>query len=725
MRLINQLHPIPLESLASLLERLRQANYYEEASWFRSLIPPSYGQHPNLLRAATHYHLLADLTGLAIEELQMLTLHRFVPFYYPPEALPHLPQEYDDLPIPMWEPRALELYVHGQQYLKVCPLCWKQHHALLLPWSLRHITTCASHRVLLVDHCHACGTPLRVNLAGGSCAACGEDILRFAALPLNGDETSLVLTGLTWSATGCQDSAFPPDSLSVPPQHPLHQMSRTTLLHFLWRFGQLLVRHDPHNPLFDAAQLLFGAPWAVPPTFMRTTPVKDVHSVLVAVLTLLLNWPDALHMTFERIVAQERKETKKHARFPYILAEEFVGMAWAWFHQGWIDFMQQRAGHSSLVYPWLRYYRTAQRSAEVDIPPLLSQREAARLLHVGERSLRRSLDKAELRATVRPRRGSRREWQLIDAESVRQFQTQRASFLTLAQAAVFCGTGEDQVVALVTAEMLQAEHGPLLDATPTWSFTDTALQQFLGTYLGHLPQQMAPSTENKPLTLAQVLRICSAAGERLPSLLRAVQQGLLPASRLPGSVGMQGLWFERFEIAAHLKRLQQAKERTTYTVEEVCTLLHCKAPVLQRWLQTGLLVPCKRETRATKTRMWYATQDVVMFRERYITSEQAAEIVQCTVLTVQHWAKAGRLVAVSSPDIDGCHMYRFEKEALIQWRYEHLTVGEAATLLSVSVSTIDRWTREGKIKSLGDMGGKQRWFARSELLRFFQSNSST
>ena len=132
---------------------------------------------------------------------------------------------------------------------------------------------------------------------------------------------------------------------------------------------------------------------------------KTSTVVLVAVLTLLLNWPDALNMTFERIVAQERKETKIHARFPYILAEEFVGSAWAWFHQGWIDFMQQRSGHSSLVYPWLRYYRTAQRSAEADIPPLLSQREAARLLHVGERSLRRSLDKAELRATARPAQG--------------------------------------------------------------------------------------------------------------------------------------------------------------------------------------------------------------------------------------------------------------------------------------------------------------------------------
>lgn len=717
MRLINQLRPVSLESLASLLERLRQENYYEEASWFRSLIPPSYGQHPNLLRAVTHYRLLADLTGLSIEQLQMLTLHRFVPFYYPPEALPHLPQEYDDLPMPMWEPRALELYVHGQHYWKVCPLCWKQHHAVLLPWSLRHMTTCASHRVLLIDRCHTCGTPLRVNLAAGSCAACGEDIGRCPALSLDGHETSLVLTELVWSAAGCEAGAFPPGSLPVPLQHPLDQMSRTTLLHFLWRFGQLLVRHDPHNPLFDAAQPLFGATWAAPPTFMRTTQVKDVHRVLVAVLTLLLNWPDALHMTFERIIAQERKETKIHARFPYILAEEFAGSAWAWLHQGWIDFMQHRVGQSSLVYPWLRYYRTAQRSAAVDIPPLLSQREAARLLHVGERSLRRSLDKEELRATVRPRWGSRREWQLIDAESVRQLQVQYASLLTLTQAATFCGTSEDQVVALVAAGMLQAEHGPLHDSVPTWSFTQNVLQQFLAKCLDHLPTRPPFSADSAQLSLSQALRILSPAGERLPSLLQAIQQGSLAAYYQPEAVGLQGLWFERSDVAARLEQVQQAKERSVSTVEEVCALLHCKPPTLQRWHRTELLVPCKVENGPAGTRMWYAIQDVVNFRERYITTDRAAELLSCTDLTVQRWAKAGRITAVTGPDIDGSHTYRFDREALVQWRFERLTVGEAAALLGVSVSTIDRWAREGNIEPLSDMGGKQRWFAREALIR--------
>jgi excisionase family DNA binding protein len=119
--------------------------------------------------------------------------------------------------------------------------------------------------------------------------------------------------------------------------------------------------------------------------------------------------------------------------------------------------------------------------------------------------------------------------------------------------------------------------------------------------------------------------------------------------------------------------------------------------------------------------MWYAIQDVVTFRERYITTDRAAELLSCTDLTVQRWAKAGRITAVTGPDIDGSHTYRFDREALVQWRYERLTVGEATALLGVSASTIDRWARDGKLEPLQDMAGKQRWFSRQALLALHET----
>src|SRR5947209_3259207 len=107
MRLINRLVPFAYESMESFLERLRQVNYYEEATWFYEFLPAPQQQRPNLLRSSMHYQVLADLTGLSIDALKELTLHRFVPYYYQPEEVSHLPMEFGDLDIPMWEPRGL------------------------------------------------------------------------------------------------------------------------------------------------------------------------------------------------------------------------------------------------------------------------------------------------------------------------------------------------------------------------------------------------------------------------------------------------------------------------------------------------------------------------------------------------------------------------------------------------------------------------------------------
>jgi excisionase family DNA binding protein len=349
-------------------------------------------------------------------------------------------------------------------------------------------------------------------------------------------------------------------------------------------------------------------------------------------------------------------------------------------------------------------------------PPPLTLKSAAHLLRMGESRLKYHLERGDLRTLPRSSKGTLRQWYLIDAESVKQLQARRESILTLGQAAASCGTSEDQIVALVAAGLLHGEHGPLLDKSPTWSFTKDTLQQFLEGLLRELPVKPTTSSSDTLLSLSQVLRIFSAVGESLPGLLKAIQQGSLPAFHDHVAIGLQSLWFAQLDVITHLERVQQAKGRSMYTVEEVCASLHCKPPLLERWHQIGLLVPYKVETGPSRTRKWYAIQDVSAFSERYVTTEVAAELLGYTELTVQRWAKAGRLLAVTGPGIDGSHEYRFDKEKLLQWRNEHLTVGETAHLLGVSVATIDRWAKEGKIEPMQDMGGKQRWFSRQGVL---------
>ncbi len=356
MRLINRLVPVPLESLESLLERLRQANYYQEATWFQEFLPGSHEHRLNLLRQASHYQALADLTGLSVNTLKQLTLHRFVPHYYQPEERAQVPVEFGDLDMPMWEPHGLGRYVHGQRYWKLCPLCWKEQHAALLPWSLRHVTCCLRHFVLLVDRCSECGERLRADFVNGRCARCGKDVSTNASISVRDHMESAVLTCLVWGAILCDPPCLPAGTSLFDLHHPLRQMTAPTLLLFLWRFARLLVARDPHNPLFDPANLLPGTTWDTPPADLWSADVASVHGVLAAIVKLLLSWPCVWYATLTRLMEAESPDAPRIVHFPRILAEQFAGAAWAWLHRSWVEFMWWRIGQRADLSPWVRYF---------------------------------------------------------------------------------------------------------------------------------------------------------------------------------------------------------------------------------------------------------------------------------------------------------------------------------------------------------------------------------
>jgi excisionase family DNA binding protein len=112
---------------------------------------------------------------------------------------------------------------------------------------------------------------------------------------------------------------------------------------------------------------------------------------------------------------------------------------------------------------------------------------------------------------------------------------------------------------------------------------------------------------------------------------------------------------------------------------------------------------------------------VEAFLERYVDSDGAAAILGVTRITVQQWVRAGRLPAVTGPDIDGSHVYRFEQEELHAWRHERLTAGETQAMLGINRATLHRWVEQGKLTPLEGMG-KQRWFARDEVERMVVAN---
>jgi predicted site-specific integrase-resolvase len=128
-------------------------------------------------------------------------------------------------------------------------------------------------------------------------------------------------------------------------------------------------------------------------------------------------------------------------------------------------------------------------------------------------------------------------------------------------------------------------------------------------------------------------------------------------------------------------------------------------------VKAGLLIPAVIYGHI----QYFNRDEVLSFSNQYITSADVADMLGISQLTVQAWARSGRLKAASGPGIDDAHAYRFERRAIEAWQRERITFSETQAILGVSKATLHRWVEQRKLVPLEDMGGKHRWFARADV----------
>jgi len=235
-RLIHLVRPAPLESLGSLLERLRVVNHYQEPQWLGGLLV-RHPARPEVLRRARDFQILGALTGLDRATLVDLTLHRFAPWYGVDRRLGRpLPAGVAYLPVPLWPD------IGGGENTRasagVCPACWGEQAVILLPWWLHHLTACPQHLILLRQRCAGCDAPLRLVAGQAGCGQCGVAIAAMPTRSIAGDADEVEMSALLWRATGCVEGAFSLEG------HPLGRLRTPTLLDGLWACAQTRVAGD-------------------------------------------------------------------------------------------------------------------------------------------------------------------------------------------------------------------------------------------------------------------------------------------------------------------------------------------------------------------------------------------------------------------------------------------------------------------------------------------------
>lgn len=294
--LINRREPYPLESLSSLLERLRRANYYEEVAWYTTVLPSGLDTHVNYLQDEHQYAAFAALTGLSIEQLYACTIHRLLPAFTLDSPITRRTAARDSQRV-FWEKAQQDQYIHGSRSRKLCPLCWAKQQIFLLPWLVRFVTVCPIHQVLLVDQCGVCHTPLRIDAVAGCCRRCRTPIAMLPTIALDGHASSLDLARMVWAALVDTDASFPPPGLPIADDHPLSGMTPATFLTFLWQGFLLLTIYDPTSPLFHGDLLPPGMGWERPAKGLRNATVMQVHGALLGMWRLLWHWPEPWHMS--------------------------------------------------------------------------------------------------------------------------------------------------------------------------------------------------------------------------------------------------------------------------------------------------------------------------------------------------------------------------------------------------------------------------------------------
>ena len=219
--LINRLRPAPLESLGSLLERLRVANHYQERRWLDGVLGRRQDR-PEVLRQERDFQRLGALTGLDRVTLIGLTLHRFAPWYGVDRRLGRpLPAEVAYLPVPLWP----DIGARGntREAAAVCAACWGERAVILLPWWLHQLTACPRHLILLQHRCEGCGEPLRLVAGQAGCGHCGAAIAAMTRRSIAGDAAGVEVSALLWRATGCVDDASPAEGLPWAAEQELQQ----------------------------------------------------------------------------------------------------------------------------------------------------------------------------------------------------------------------------------------------------------------------------------------------------------------------------------------------------------------------------------------------------------------------------------------------------------------------------------------------------------------------
>ena len=659
----------------------------------------------------TTYEQLAMLTTMDASLLYASTTHRFASVLIPPDGITQCINIADES-VPLLPSGIASKQLRPIRAAQFCPVCLKAAPYHRLIWTPIAVSACLEHQCLLLTNCHTCGKKISVHdIIAAQCDACGSNLTATETLSLEADEFGLFSQYLIQS--WLTRNLTPRDTeIMLPEQAP------RVLYRIIDGLRQAIIALG--DPIWSYLQNGGGIPleFTLGSEKQTLTPYES-YCLYATACKGLVDWPQGFYEFLQAYKTQRKGDQPIHSGPKVALGNLYTQWLQDYWQHPAFAFLQEAfekyfAANYWLSSPVIRTAVYQSNSCAARELAHINIAEAARIMGVTPRWIELLINAGRLSSyTI----SAADRLKFVNKTEVLELRNQRSEYVTRSEAAVWLGVTEKMIIDMVNAGLLEAEFRPS-DSFPQWIFNKSAIVKLLEKLVNHI-RGLPAQEEAKHLLigLTEASRLVFVLGLDAASILQLVVEGQLQAyAASDDKLLLSSLLFARPDLQQYIEDMKV--ENDWIGREEARRLLCVKDGTLARWVKGGLLTPCATYAHV----QYFHTSTIRQFTADYISSDEAAQILGIGKLTVQKWARIGRLAisCVSGPEIDGSHAYLFNKEKLLRWRSERLTFGEAAQLLKISGATLHRWASEGEIEPLEDMGGKQRWFSRKAIVELHQ-----
>jgi hypothetical protein len=666
-KLLNRPAPLDDESLDSYLYRVGKQNYYNNIlrwTYAAQILPRE--TRLNFILDQNHLNRIAQFTGISKDRIQKMTVH-----HYSPKMSK----------LDYWDESGRNLFISKATTERMCPLCYAQKNATLLPWLFRPVTACPVHHILLENVCAECGEKLTGKKACGSCKKPVAE-MKFKRIDQNPIEAKYV--ALIWKILKDETEYFS----GIDHNYPFSVINAPDFFSLLLMLGKLLLEYDIDNPRFSFPlyEVLNGKSTK---RVLRGLNVFEYHQVMSAVFELLLEWPVNWHITLGRILESEKTRRAagsdalwKRKTFPYNLKkalERNPRLSWLWV--SFQDYVQENKGKLSELKYWTRY--------------LVEEKD-------NKESLNISIDLFKL---------DTRETRLEENAKVLSFE----------DAAGYLGVSRGNFHDLIKRGLATPVEKTKPNARVKWKFLQSHLDDVTEYLVGRLDARDFNYEEAEVVWLDKAVSIVNYSGVRWVDILEAIHHQRIPAYRQPGIHGLRAVWMTHASLKS-LISLFHPKDKLV-SIYSVMKIINCGVQTLVTLAAARLLVPEKGYPGRDMKKWRYAHKELTRFKSDYVTIEEASEIVGFKPRTLLNWVERGWLHAVSGPSIDGGYRYRFERKNIFQWRYDRLLSKELRDILGISQRTMEVWLARKKIFPMENMPKNPYWFDRKVAEKILEERS--